>query len=149
MTRVEQSTEKSVNECIARRIERNLLRVAQQGSMEIDRRLEELDHEWDIERMLESNAASFVLLGLGLGAFVDRRFFIVPALVASFLLEHAVQGWCPPIPLFRRLGVRTAREIYTERIGLKVLRGDFNGLPGPKIGLAHGDVGHLMKVVTR
>jgi hypothetical protein len=43
----------------------------------------------------------------------------------GFLLQHAVQGWCPPLPLLRRLGVRTADEINEERYALKALRGDF------------------------
>jgi hypothetical protein len=30
------------------------------------------------------------------------------------------------VPLLRRLGVRTAREIELERIALKALRGDFD-----------------------
>ena len=65
------------------------------------------------------------LVGLGLGTFVDRRFYLLPAAVAGFLLQHAVQGWCPPLPVFRRLGVRTAYEIEEERYALKALRGDF------------------------
>jgi len=42
--------------------------------------------------------------------------------VAAFLLQHAVQGWCPPLPVFRRLGVRTADEINDERVALKAVR---------------------------
>jgi hypothetical protein len=45
------------------------------------------------------------------------------------LLLHAVQGWCPPVPLFRRLGFRTSAEIHQERYALKALRGDFSNLP--------------------
>ena len=45
--------------------------------------------------------------------------------MSFFLLQHAVQGWCPPVPFFRRRGVRTAREIEIERYALKALRGDF------------------------
>jgi hypothetical protein len=33
------------------------------------------------------------------------------------------------VPLFRRLGVRTASEIDEERYALKALRGDFRNLP--------------------
>jgi hypothetical protein len=84
-----------------------------------------LDREWDIERTLEANAASVALIGLGLGTFLDRRLYVLPALVCGFLLQHAIQGWCPPVPLFRRLGVRTASEIDHERYALKALRGDF------------------------
>jgi hypothetical protein len=49
--------------------------------------------------------------------------------VATFLLQHALQGWCPPVPLFRSLGVRTASEIDEERYALKALRGDFEDVP--------------------
>lgn len=44
----------------------------------------------------------------------------------SFLLLHATQGWCPPLPLFRRLGVRTRGEIEKEKFALRFLRGDFD-----------------------
>jgi hypothetical protein len=69
------------------------------------------------------------LLGLALGAAVDRRFLLLPAAVFTFFGQHALQGWCPPIPVFRRLGVRTLREIERERYALKALRGDFDGVP--------------------
>jgi hypothetical protein len=56
----------------------------------------------------------------------------VPAVVTTFLLQHALQGWCPPVPFFRKRGVRTMREIDTERYALKALRGDFGPIgPGP------------------
>lgn len=96
---------------------------------EIDQRLAELDVEWDIERTLEANAALASLVGLTLGATVDRKWFLFPAAVAGFLFQHAVQGWCPPLPLFRRLGFRTASEIDYERYSLKLLRGDFRNVP--------------------
>ncbi|HLP67205.1 MAG TPA: hypothetical protein VK181_06770 [Rhizobium sp.] len=91
----------------------------------IDARLRTLDGEWDVERVLEANAATFSLLGLVLGSRVHRRFYGFSALVATFLLQHAVHGWCPPLPVLRRLGFRTAAEIERERYALKALRGDF------------------------
>jgi hypothetical protein len=45
-----------------------------------------------------------------------------------FLFQHAIQGWCPPVPVLRRLGFRTANEIEQERTALKALRGDFNAV---------------------
>lgn len=81
----------------------------------IQRRLDELDQEWDIERTLELNAASLVLAGTVLGLTVNKRFFALPVAVSTFLLQHAVQGWCPPLPVLRRLGFRTEREISDER----------------------------------
>jgi hypothetical protein len=50
-------------------------------------------------------------------------------LASGFLLQHALQGWCPPVSLFRRLGVRTSAEIEQERYALKALRGDFQNIP--------------------
>lgn len=93
---------------------------------EISERIAQLEREWDIERVLEANAASVALIGLTLGATVNRHWFALPAVVAGFLLQHAIQGWCPPLPLFRRLGVRTASEIHREIVALKAMRGDFS-----------------------
>jgi hypothetical protein len=129
--RVPRHTAEHVNEQIRRETVERVAQCAAAGRDAIDRRLAELDREWDIERTLEANAATASLIGLTLGATVSRKWFIFPAVVAGFLLQHAVQGWCPPMPIFRRLGVRTAREIDYERYALKSLRGDFRNLPSP------------------
>ncbi len=92
----------------------------------INKRLEQLDHEWDIERTLEANASALTLTSLVLGTVVNRRWFYVPAILGGFMLQNAITGWCPPLPLFRKLGVRTQIEIERERYALKALRGDFN-----------------------
>jgi len=148
-TRVEENTDEAVNERIHQQTERSIAYFAGKGREEINRRLEELDREWDVERLLEANAASLALLGLGLGSFVDRRFFALPAVVTGFLLQHAVQGWCPPIPIFRRLGIRTAHEIDTERYSLKVIRGDFDDLPEAKADLGASEIGRIVRAVDR
>jgi hypothetical protein len=41
-------------------------------------------------------------------------------------MNHAIKGWCLPLPLFRKMGVRTQTEIERERYALKALRGDFS-----------------------
>ena len=148
-TRVEQNTDDAINDRIRRQTQRNIAYFAGLGSREINRRLEELDREWDVERTLEANAASLSLLSLGLGAIVNRRFFFVPAFVGGFLLQHAIQGWCPPLPVLRRLGIRTAKEIDAERYALKALRGDFKNLPEQEQGLRQGDVEHILEAATR
>ena len=125
--RVPAHTAAHVNRQIQEQIEGNLAYFAEHPD-EIDHRLEELDREWDIERVLEANAASFSLLGLTLGLTLDRRWLALPVGVAAFLLQHAVQGWCPPVPIFRRLGIRTVGEIDQERDALKALRGDFENI---------------------
>lgn len=124
-TRVPANTADEVNAAIRRQTEESIARCAAGGREAIDRRLAELDREWDIERLLEANASIASLVGLTLGATVDRKWFLFPAIVAGFLLQHAVQGWCPPLPIFRRMGVRTQTEIEQERHALKALRGDF------------------------
>ena len=115
---------------INRRIKREMmqrLKHYQRHPKEIDRRLAELDEEWDIERTLEANAAALISGSLLLSLFTGRRKpLFLAAGVSAFLLQHAIQGWCPPLPIFRRLGFRTATEIETERYALKMLRGDLD-----------------------
>jgi hypothetical protein len=126
--RVPQATDEELNERIRKETEASIARHA--GSRtDIERRLKELDAEWDIERTLEANAASISLVGIVLAMTVSRRFLLLPAAVAGFLLQHALQGWCPPVPLFRRLGIRTQTEIEEERHALKALRGDYAEVP--------------------
>lgn len=117
--RVPQHTAEQVNAEIRRQTDENVRRTAAGGREAIQHRLQELDYEWDVERTLEANAATAVLVGAALGALVDRRFYALPAVVGAFLLQHAVQGWCPPLPIFRRLGFRTAAEIDRERDALQ------------------------------
>ncbi len=122
--RVPNQTAEHVNQQIRLQTEKNIIRAASEGPASITQRLGELDREWDIERLLEANAATVMLAGITLGVTVDRRFLALPALVAGFLLQHAIHGWCPPLPIFRRMGVRTASEIEYERHRLLTMRGD-------------------------
>ncbi len=109
----------TANESIRQQTRESIEYFSKQGRHAIERRLDELDHEWDIERCLEANAATASLIGLTMGATVDKRWFLLPTAVAVFLLQHALQGWCPPLELFRRMGVRTATEIEQERRALQ------------------------------
>jgi hypothetical protein len=119
--RVPEHTAEEVNELIRRDTDERIARYRERGPRAIRIRLDELNHEWDIERTLEANAAAASLIGLSLGATVNRKWFLFPAVVAAFLLQHALQGWCPPLPVFRRLGFRTASEIDREREALESL----------------------------
>lgn len=123
--RVRAKTADYVNERIDRRIETNVRYYSGRPRAEISRRIRELEREWDIERVLELMASSLSLAGLTLGATKNRAWFLLPTVVLSFLLMHAVQGWCPPVPVLRRLGIRTREEIERERYALKALIGDF------------------------
>lgn len=91
--------------------------------IKIDLRLWEIEREWDVERALEAHVAIVTMAGITLGATVNRKWYALPALVSVFFLQHAIQGWCPPLPIFRLLGFRTQREIDNERIVLLARRG--------------------------
>ena len=132
MRRVEANTPEQINRDRRAEIQASL-RYHAARPREIPARLAELDREWDIERALQANAAAVSLGGLLLAALVDRRLIAVPAMVAGFLGQHAVQGWCPPVPVLRRLGFRTPTEICEERCGLKMLAGEYRtfGEPAP------------------
>jgi hypothetical protein len=135
--RVPRATSASANKRIQARTLHDVSRFIGADPVFIDERIAELQREWDIERTLEANAASVSLIGLGLGALVDRRFLLLPFAVAAFLLQHATQGWCPPLPLLRRMGFRTSAEIHDEIIALRILRGDFlDRVTYPEVALA-------------
>src|SRR5580765_6234458 len=128
--RVTQNTPKSINESIRQRTHDNVARYASAGPAAVENRLRALDQEWDIERCVETMAPTISLIGLLLGVTVNKKWLWVPAVVQSFFLQHAIQGWCPPIPVLRSLGVRTQGEIEEERYALKALRGDFRHVHG-------------------
>lgn len=144
--RVPRHTSRSVNAQIEARL-RDSIRWHAAHPEAIDRRLRDLDAEWDTERTLEANAATLALAGTALGVAADRRWLALPMVVTAFLLQHAVQGWCPPLPILRRLGFRTAREIDIERNALKALRGDFASLPS--IGTDKGRRAHEAALAAR
>lgn len=126
--RVRAHSPEKFNERIDRATQRRVLRAGGESNAALSRRLEQLDGEWDMERVLETNASALALGGLVLGLLVNKKFFAIPCFVLPLLLLHAVQGWCPPVPMFRSRGVRTRKEIDTEKFAVKALRGDFADL---------------------
>ncbi|MFJ6359403.1 hypothetical protein [Pseudarthrobacter oxydans] len=130
--RVRSSTSEHVQARLDREIERHIAAYAGRSNADITKRIKELDHEWDVERLLELNASSLAFIGTVLGATINRKWLLLPATVLAFLFQHAIQGWCPPVTLFRRLGVRSSKEIDVEKYALKFIRGDFGTTPeGP------------------
>jgi len=126
--RVPEQTDEEINRQIEEEIRNNVALYAGCDSEAIERRLRELDEEWDIERTLEFNAAALATTAILFGLIGKKRWLLLAGTVTGFLAQHALQGWCPPVPLFRRLGFRTEREIDRERYALKALRGDFKDL---------------------
>ena len=134
--RVRAQTAPEINHRLDTELERRLKFYATQDQATISERIAELDNEWDIERVLEANASGIILLSIVLSILRGRKWLVLSLAVSGFLLRHALEGWCPPVPLLRRWGVRTRLEIEQERYALKVLRGDFDntiGHPGDKV----------------
>ena len=128
--RVTGQTDEAVNDRIRRQTEVRLAYFAAHTE-QIDRRLRELDEEWDIERALETGSSALTLAGLLLGVARSRKWLLLSLGVQGFFMQHALQGWCPPLPVLRRLGFRTQYEIERERYAVKALRGDSRTSPTP------------------
>lgn len=128
-TRVPEHTSGLVNWQIERETQGFIALYADATPEQIAERLSELDREWDIERTLQTNFAIVSGIGLALAALKDKRLALLSAFAARFMLQHSVQGWCPPLPVFRRLGVRTAAEIGQERAALQALASRFAATP--------------------
>lgn len=122
--RVPDNTDPDVAARLDRKAEEMVTGSAAAGPHSIEARLKDLDREWDVERVIQAEAATMALAGLALGAKSDRRFFAMPGVVAGMMLLHALHGWYPLLPVFRRMGFRTPDEINAEREALRRLRGD-------------------------
>jgi hypothetical protein len=119
--RVRRATATDLNQKIDQLTESNIQSYVNSSHATIQKRIQELDEEWDVERVLEVNASTLALTSFALGMTVNRKWLALPAVAMAFLLQHGVQGWCPPLPILRRLGVRTRGEIDREKYTLKAL----------------------------
>lgn len=99
----------------------NISRYKRQDKRIIARRIEELDGEWDVERVLQVHGTALTLTGLVLGLAVNKKWLLLPGIMLPMLLQQGIQGWCPPLPLLRRLGLRTRLEINREKHALEPL----------------------------
>jgi len=129
------NTDDQIDSELHRQTERRIAFYAMHPEL-IESRLRELDEEWDIERLIETEAPMVTLFGLLMGAVFGRKWLILPLLAQSMVLMHAVQGYYPLLSLFRRMGFRSETEIAAERYALKAIRGDFKALSE---GQASGD----------
>ena len=126
--RVREHTAGPVNERIDRATRAQVAESTGQGRDAIVRRLTELDHEWDVDRALMANLAVVggAAFSVGLLRYAStpplrpRRTGLLAffGVQMTFMLVHAVVGWCPPLPVLRRLGFRTKGEIEGERHAL-------------------------------
>lgn len=87
-------------------------------------RLRQLDREWDQERALQFGAAAVGFLGAVLGLTVNSAFALLPAFAFATLAQYLIQGWCPPLVMLARLGLRSSSEIDRERYAVAASVGD-------------------------
>jgi hypothetical protein len=111
-----------------RRIDRETLGALDQALSTPDgirARLAKLDREWNVDRALMMNFA----ITAGISSALAMRNLARTGRIGgwgklfftqiSFLAYHAAKRWCPPMPVFRRLGFRSDREIAEERCALE------------------------------
>ena len=115
----------SINESIRKHTTDMLEIYKDRDNDSISDRISYLNEEWDTDRILEADIGLIVLAGSILGCKISKSWFVLTGIAGAFLLQHALQGWCPPLPLLRRFGIRTSEEIYNEKTVLKMIRKDF------------------------
>jgi len=118
--RVRNNTSADVNREIREQTDRRI-EMLRDDPDAMAKRLEALDAEWDVERALELASSALSLFGFAMASRLGKRWLLLPLTVQTFFLQHATQGWCPPLPLLRRLGFRTQKEIERERYTLRAL----------------------------
>lgn len=123
--RVSLRTDPKINADIRKQTVKNINLYKSCNESDINERVSKLGQEWDTERFMELNAAAITIISSYLGVRTGRLWFLLTGAVAVFMLQHAFWGWCPVMPLIRKMGVRTIDEINNEKAALKLFRGDF------------------------
>ncbi len=120
-------TNPMINAEIRSKILRSLNILKKNNEPQISERIKKLNMEWDTERVLETDAAVMIILSSYLGRKTSGKWNYVTLIIGCCVLLHALQGWCPSLPIIRKWGVRTEDEINLEKMALKIMRGDFTG----------------------
>ncbi len=123
--RVATYTNPEINEMIRKNTLENLTRLEEAEEEELTRRIRQLNSEWDTERFVEAKAAVCVMGCSLFGIAKNKYWSFLTLITGTFLLQHALLGWCPTAPVMRKMGIRTAEEISQEKSVLKMLRKDF------------------------
>jgi hypothetical protein len=80
--------------------------------------LHRLESEIDQEQVLQFGTAAIGFIGAILSLTLSSAFVLLPAFAIATLGQYLVQGWCPPLTLLARLGLRSSAEIDSERYAL-------------------------------
>lgn len=120
-SRVRLHTKQESNEKIDQKTQQNIKDYQGASKELLNKRLQQLDREWDTERVQETSAAISILFSTILGFGKRKCWFFLSGIISFFLLLHAIVGWCPTLPLIRCLGIRTPEEIQDEKTHIKSL----------------------------
>ncbi|HXE57274.1 MAG TPA: hypothetical protein VNK43_04680 [Gemmatimonadales bacterium] len=135
---VRRHTRPAIREQVDRELLVRLRRIPTEPPGAIDRRIGQLEREWDLDRAVAAGTAAASLLGLVLALGHRAEWVALPLFTTAFGLLQATVGWSPPVPVLRRLGLRTRKEIDVEKFALKALRGDFEPRAAPGLGSTAG-----------
>lgn len=124
--RVRRYTSEELRRKIEAQTERSIEFYSAQPPEVIGQRIEELRREWSMERYLQVNASAVGLTTAVLALTSSRKWAVLTCTALGFFLYHGLRGFDPPIPVLRRMGIRTRCEIDREIYALKALRGDFS-----------------------
>ena len=129
---VRRYTTQEMLEQVEKQIQHNIEFYGAQPPHVLSERIEELRREWSMERYLQVNVASLGFATAFLALTGSKKWAVLTCTALGFFLFHSLRGFDPPIPVLRRMGVRTRSEIDRELYALKLIRGDFNLLPETK-----------------
>lgn len=114
--RIRNHSPKSFNKAIDKKTDSIMESTIEKGPLAIKERLNALDKEWDIDRALIFFFSGVVTAQLATAMKKKNKNWLWgPLIQSSFLMLHATLGWCPPVPVLRKLGFRTRFEIQAER----------------------------------
>lgn len=122
---IRESTSDEINRRIDRYTEDNIRHYATQPNDIITDRINILEKEWDIQRLVQSISSGIGLGSIILGVLGSKKWWFITTLATASSGIHAVRGWSPGTVALRRMGFRTRQEIDREKYALKALRGDF------------------------
>lgn len=121
ITKVNRNTSTEINKIIQQKAEKTIHDLEDKSNKDIMDRIRQLDYEWDTERVLEINFAVIVLITSKLSLGGHKKWMALSGIASLFMIQHSIQGWCPPLPVIRKFGIRTASEILDEKAILKTM----------------------------
>jgi hypothetical protein len=71
-------------------------------------------------QVVEGQTENLVLTGLSDEQLLQQEFYRLPASIVRYLLRQAKSGHCPPLPILRRLGLKTASELADSGCDLPI-----------------------------